>query len=55
MPQVSSRPGLILTIGAINVSLPHNDRRSGLKGGIDRDLNTGFDCGLVAQLVRAHA
>ena len=42
-------------IGAINVSLPHNSRHGAVWRFDVQDLNTAFDYGLVAQLVRAHA
>jgi hypothetical protein len=50
-------PGFLLAVitGAINVSLPHNDYRCCLWVVSILDLNAGFDYGLVAQLVRAHA
>ena len=41
--------------GAINVSLPHNSRHCAARCFDVQDLDTAFDSGLVAQLVRAHA
>jgi hypothetical protein len=46
---------LAVITGAINVSLPHNDLRYCHLAVSNLDLNAGFDYGLVAQLVRAHA